>query len=234
MTVNSFDVHAFLCTVAASANLSTNSLILTGLTLPTRYHLSNTVVQAVYSIDVALGAYKYSDSLVAYDSITHLLNNSVTSGNFTTMLHSIGSFSHDAFAARGVKALSISFDPYVFQTTAQPTSNLDGSVSSISGSSRNGNLSSNGILYIIISIVAAGGFILFVLIVWYFYRRYYRGMSPEKRKEIRRVNRNLIDNPGEVIPEHGDVVDWSSPDDEGVVRRGTNLFKHHDAMLMAI
>ena len=227
VAVSTFDAHAFLCAVAASANLSTDSLSLINVAPPTlRFHLSNTVVEAAYSINVALGAYGYSDSLVAYDSITRALNSSVVNGDFTSLLHSIGSYSNDAFGASGVQATSISYDAYTTPLTARPTSQSGGSVTSLSLSGIL-SLSRSNFWYIIFSVVAVSGFIIFASISWYFYRRYRLAQRSDKLNRLQR-----IDNQEDMDSEQGDVR-WSSDYEEGLLR-GSNLRKHHEEVMILI
>lgn len=234
MNLGSFDDYVFFCAVADAGNLSTDSLNLIGLTFPQqRVQLASSTIQAAYAIDVALGSYGFKDSRTAYDSITQRLNDSVFSGNFTLLLHSLGNYANDAFAASDVQAISISFDPYTYALSVQPTTILEGSTSSISGSNKINGLSSSDFWYIIFCIIAVVGFILIASISWYTYRRYYYGLSPEKIREIRRMKRNSLNFRGEVIPEHGDVVDWSTPDDQ-IMLHGTAMQGRHDELFMAI
>ena len=235
ISFGSFDNYVFLCAAAAAAAMSSDSFSLTGLTFPHQreVQLSSLVVQASYTINVALGSYGYADSFTAYESITRRLNDSVYSGNFTVLLHNIGNYVSDAFAASNVRAISISFDPYIFPTSTKPTSLLDGSASSISGSNNTGTLSNSDFWYIIFCIIGVFGFLLVASTSWYIYRRYYRGLNPEKIREIRRMKRNSLNFRGEVIPEHGDVVDWSTPDGE-LMLQGASLQRKHDELFMAI
>jgi hypothetical protein len=206
VTVGAFDAADFACTIAGTSGLDTAAVALLGVSTPQSESLataSATSVKVSYSIDVPLGAYQFVSSAAAYAAITSALQTAVDNGDFTTMLHSVSAQSSHAFDAPAVTALSIEFDPYIPMTSSPSTAD-GGQISSVASSQSSTPIDQPSVWYAVIAVVCVVGACIAAVVLTYLYRKY---RSSSKLDEIHRIKRPEDGRLGEVVPEHGDLVD---------------------------
>jgi hypothetical protein len=216
--MNTFDQETFFCAIGSTSLVGTNDLTLWGASAAATVSIelqAGVAIDVIYTIKTLPGSYGYANVQDAYDDITSKLNTSVRSGAFTVLLHNISSHGSHLSDSSSIYSNSIFFDP--LYPASSPTSipnNVDGS--SVNTGSAAGTLNDKNVWYAIFAIIALVGACMVVFFAIYAYRKHLSNSGGKLDLLARFKRRDSGDysaEEGEIIPEHGDLVDHFESDE---------------------
>ena len=203
----STDYTPLLCALASFANISVDSILLNGITQGSPY------LQLSFTINIVVGAYGYTDIYQAYASIVSRLKAAIDSSAFTSLLHTISNTEQGVFTASSVFSDYIEFGlpPVV---TVAPSLGGVGNAQAQSTSVQSGNIfASSSFVYFGYAIAGLVCCCCFFFGAIYGCRKRSSGnggkWSVLSRYKRRSSEEGVGLGRGEIIPEHGDLVDWT-------------------------